>query len=84
MATARKTTQGQKAEDYPKLGDAEAVQETAPEPAPAPAQEQAAKSADPVFNPKQQFSMVWHNGLKAYLQNGVIFDRGSKLPVGKA
>ena len=28
------------------------------------------------------YSMVWHDGLKAYYQDGVIYDRGSKQAVG--
>lgn len=81
MAT-RKTTD-QAAEEYPTLSDAEPAQaEEAEAEAKAPTKGKAA-AAGPVFNPRRQFSMVWHDGLKAYLQDGVIFDRGSKKPVGK-
>ena len=71
-------TQDQTPDDYQDLsaGDEPAKVETT--------EQSPNKAAGPVLNTRRPFSMVWHNGLKAYLQDGVIFDRGSKEPIGKA
>jgi hypothetical protein len=80
MADSKKKTADQAADDYPDLSAPETTEAPAEEPTIA---EAAAEAAGPRFNAKKQFSMCWHNGLKAYVQDGVIFDRGSKEPVGK-
>ncbi len=75
MATARKpatkATTDQPADAYPELA-------TPPEPAPEPAK------AEHVFDPKRMFGMIWLDGLKHYLQDGIIYDRGDRRPIGQA
>lgn len=84
MATSRKKTGDQAVDDYPDLSSDAAVEDDKPEAAEAVSDEPtAAEPAGPKFNPKKQFSMCWHDGLKAYVQDNVIFDRGTKEPVGK-
>lgn len=72
MAVKRTRTQDQDAKDYPDLSEDKLAAPTT-EPEKAPKQQK--------FNPKKAFSMVWHAGFKQYLQDGVIYDRGSKLPI---
>jgi hypothetical protein len=83
---SKKNTSDQSVDDYPDLSSESAV-ESEPEPVIEAADEVAPESAEnltPRFNSRKQFSMCWHNGLKAYLQDGVIYDRGSKEPIGTA
>lgn len=84
MADSKKRTADQAADDYPDLSAPETEDAPAEQPAAAEATAGTTEVAGPRFNPKKQFSMCWHNGLKAYLQDGVIFDRGNKEPIGKA
>ena len=79
-----KKTPDQPIDDLPDLGgDAAAELDAKAAKAAAKKEIEAGtpKSAGPHFNPKKPFSMIWHHGLKQYYQDGVIFDRGSKLPM---
>jgi hypothetical protein len=82
MADSKKKTADQPAEDYPDLSS-EAAAEAAASEAAEPEAAEVTESVGPKFNPKKQFSMCWHDGLKAYVQDGIVFDRGTKEPVGK-
>ncbi len=72
---------GQPADDYPDLSKEAPPAEDSPDTAAAEGAEDTSKV--PVFYPKRPYSMVWHGGLKAYTQDGNIFDRGSKLYIQK-
>jgi hypothetical protein len=72
---------GQPADDYPDLSKEAPPAEPQPDSAAAEGAEDT--SDDPQFYPKRPFSMVWHEGLKAYTQDGNIFDRGTKKFIQK-
>ena len=71
---------GQPVEEYQDLSKAAPEPEILPDT--ATVTEEPAGEPEQVFQPKRPYSMIWHNGLKHYHQDGIIFDRGSKKRIG--